>query len=219
MTIVCRNRNPVDIPLEGIGKIQISSGCKGYSTNAILYGGSTAGSSSVQLPGDLLSQMEFKYACGEDVGIKLNFSQIPAGMAYRKAIDHLDELRLTSARVSDLLDGVSGQDWKKQMVTHHHTHSDVLYLTGSVTLTYWTNKLYFYVRRRAFGCPNVWRVRSEHLEVPQVAETSVEENAATLGGNCTGWRLNASLPHPHMFRTHVRLHLNFNGRLSKPFEV
>jgi hypothetical protein len=159
MTIVRRNRNPVDIPLEETGKLKIFSGCKGYSTNAILYGISTAGSTSVHLPGDLSSQIEFKYACDEDLGITLNFSQIPARMAHRKAMVHLDELRLTSARVSDLLDRVSGQDWENQLVTHHNTHSVVLYLLGSVTVMYWANKLYFLCA----GGFSVARIGGEYL--------------------------------------------------------
>ena len=151
MTIVCRYSNSVDIYLEGVGKLQIFPGCKGYSPNAILYGSSVAGNTSVQLPRDLLLQIDFKHACCEDLGVTLNFSQMPAEMTYRKAVFHLDDLRLTSTRVSDLLDRISEQDWKNHLVTHHNTHFVLLYVLVSVSEIYWAIRLYFYVHRRVNG--------------------------------------------------------------------
>ena len=79
MTIVCHENKPEDIYLKGVGKLQVFPGCKGYSTSALLYGSSVAGNTSVQIPGDLLSQIDIKYACCEELGVKIHFSRIPAG--------------------------------------------------------------------------------------------------------------------------------------------
>jgi hypothetical protein len=36
ITILCRNEQPVDFNLEGVGKLSIRVGCNGYSVSAIL---------------------------------------------------------------------------------------------------------------------------------------------------------------------------------------
>jgi hypothetical protein len=47
MTILCHDNNPVDVHLKGLGKLQVHSGCKGYSTSTLLYGSSVVGNTSV----------------------------------------------------------------------------------------------------------------------------------------------------------------------------
>jgi hypothetical protein len=160
----------------------------------------------VQLPADLLSQIKFKCSCHEDFGIKLNFSQIPAQMPYRKAMVHFDEFRLTSARVYNLLDRVSELDWKNQFVTHHNTHSVLLYLFVTVTLIYGTIKLYF-MRAGGLLVARIWGkcvVRTwRYPRLPKrVWERTPPHWAVTAQGICR-WRLNPPFPHLHMFHTHV----------------
>jgi len=36
VTVVCRNREPVELPIMGVGKLSLSSGCKAYSKSTIL---------------------------------------------------------------------------------------------------------------------------------------------------------------------------------------
>ena len=183
MTIVRHGNNPVDINLKGVGKLQLFPGCKGYSTNALLYGSSVAGNTGVQIPGDLLSQIDIQYACCEELGVKINISQIPVGVAYRKTIAHLDDLRLASARVSDLLEAVDEQDWKNRLVTHRNTHSVLLVLIVSLTFIYWLFKLYICLCKRTPICLCKRRVPEMHSEAPQVVGLNVLEDAAKPGGN------------------------------------
>lgn len=56
MTILCKDGEPIDIALEGVGKLLIVSGCRGYSTSAVLQASSTVMSNLTQ-PKDLLSQI------------------------------------------------------------------------------------------------------------------------------------------------------------------
>jgi hypothetical protein len=107
MTILCQDNNPVDFRLKVVGNLQVHPGCKGYSTSTLLYGRSIVGNTSVQITGDRLSQIDLQYACCEELGVKVNFSQLPVEIAYRKTVTHLDDIRYASTRVSELLEEVN----------------------------------------------------------------------------------------------------------------
>jgi len=68
ITILCYDHSPVDVHLKGIGKLQVHSGCKGYSTSTLLYGSSVVGNISMQVTGDFLSQIDLKNVCCEELG-------------------------------------------------------------------------------------------------------------------------------------------------------
>jgi len=128
MTILYYNNNHVDVRLKGVGKLQIHPGCKGYSTSTLLCGSSVVGNTSAQITEDLLSQIDLQYACCEELGVKVNFSQLPMEITYRKTVAHLDDLRYASTRVSELLKKVNEQEWKNNHVTYRNTHSALLFL-------------------------------------------------------------------------------------------
>ena len=73
ITILCYDSHPVDVNLKGIGKLQVHSGCKGYSTSTYLYGSSVVGKTSMQIAGDFLSQSDLKNVCCEELRVKVNF--------------------------------------------------------------------------------------------------------------------------------------------------
>jgi hypothetical protein len=59
VTILCHNESPVDVTFQGVGKLQIHTGCKGYGATAILYSSSNVGNVSTHVKGDLLSRLPF----------------------------------------------------------------------------------------------------------------------------------------------------------------
>jgi hypothetical protein len=101
----------------------------------------------MQITGDLLSQIDLKYVCCEELGVKVNLSQIPVEAVYRKTTAHLDDLRSASARVSDLLEKVNEQERKKNHVNYRNTRSVLLISIVSVTLIYLLFKLYAHTSR------------------------------------------------------------------------
>jgi hypothetical protein len=111
MTIFCPSNCPVDIHLKGISKLQVQPGCKGYSASTLLYGSSVISNTSVQITGDILSQIYLKCVCCEEFGVKVNLNQVPVEIAYRKTTAHLGDLRSASASVSDLMERVNEQEW------------------------------------------------------------------------------------------------------------
>jgi len=161
MTILCHNNNPVDVRLKGVGKLQMYSGCKGYNTSTLLYGSSIVGNTSAQITEDLVSQIDLQYACCEELGAKVNFSQLPVEVVYRKT----DDLRYASRKVSDLLREVNEQEWKTNHVAYRNTHSLLLFFVASVIFAYLLYKLYTCIRNRT----TIWFCREK---VP-VAPTDV----------------------------------------------
>ena len=148
MTILCHNNNPVDVRLKGVGKLQVHPGCKGYSTSTLLYGSSIVGNTSAQITGDLLSQIDLQYACCEELGVKVNFSQLPMEVAHRKVVAHLDDLRYASRKVLDLLEEVNEQEWKNNHLAYRNTYSVLLFVVASVIFAYLLYKLYTCTRNR-----------------------------------------------------------------------
>jgi hypothetical protein len=162
MTILCHENNPVEFRLKGVGKLQEHPGCEGYSTSTLLYGRSIVGNTSAQITGDLLSQIDLQYACCEELGIKVNFSQLPVEIAYRKTVAHLDDLRYASTKVSDLLEELNEKEWKNNHVKYRNTHSVLLFFVVSVILIYLLYKLYTYTRNRT----TIWFCRKEVPATP-----------------------------------------------------
>jgi hypothetical protein len=62
VTILCDETGPVDTVLQGAGKLQINSGCKGFS-NSALFKASFTVMSNVSLKGDLLTQIPLQCDC------------------------------------------------------------------------------------------------------------------------------------------------------------
>jgi len=89
ITILCYDHNPIDFHLKGIGKLQVHSGCKGYSVSTLLYGISVVGNISMQVTGDFLTQIDLKNVWCEKLGVKVNFCQTPIEVAYKSTISHL----------------------------------------------------------------------------------------------------------------------------------
>jgi hypothetical protein len=57
MTILCRDEEPVDIPIKGMGKLSSSPGCKGYSISAMLQASSIVTCNLTLKDGNLLPQV------------------------------------------------------------------------------------------------------------------------------------------------------------------
>ena len=60
ITILCYNNHSLDVNLKRIGKLQVHSGCMGYSTSTYLYGSSVVGNTSMQIAGDFYPRLTLK---------------------------------------------------------------------------------------------------------------------------------------------------------------
>jgi len=179
ITILCYDHSLIDVNLKGIGKLQVHSGCKGYSTSTLLYGSSAVGNISMQVTGDFLSQLDLKNVCCEEIGVKVNFCQTPLEVAYKNTIAHLDDLRSASTRVSDLLEKVNEQEWRNSHVIHSNTHSVLLILIASVILIFLLFKLYTLTRRWMPTCLCRKEAPTTPMGVSHVLGLDIQENIAT----------------------------------------
>ena len=142
LLLYCTGLWSVDVRLKGVGQLQVYPGCKGYSTSILLYGSSVVGDTTAQITGDLVSQFDLQYACCEELGVKVNFSQLPVEVVYRKTVADLDDLRYASRKISDLLEELNEQEWKNKHVAYRSTHSVLLFFVTSVIFAYALYKLY-----------------------------------------------------------------------------
>ena len=138
--------------MKGIGKLQVHSGCKGYSSNTLLFGSSVVANTSRQITGDILSQIGLKHICCEELSVKVNFCQTPVEVAYKKAIAHLGDLRSASTIVSYLLEKVKEQEWKNHHIIYRNTHSVLLVLIVNVILFCLLFKVNTFTRRWISPC-------------------------------------------------------------------
>jgi hypothetical protein len=65
ITILCNEQDPTDVVLGGVEKLYINTGCKGYTTTALLQISLTIMGNSTLKGGDLLMQIPLQYDCCE----------------------------------------------------------------------------------------------------------------------------------------------------------
>jgi hypothetical protein len=175
ITIFCHDKNPVDVSLKRVGKLQVQPGCKGYGTVAILSGSSSDGNISTHINGDLLSKVTLQYDCCEELGIQVNLSKLTVDLTYRKTVSHLDDLKYASKKESDLLEDVREQEWRNNHVVYHDTHSVLLFFIVSVVSIYLLYKLYTCTRHWTI----VWYCKKEIPATP--ADVSCTAGPGDLG--------------------------------------
>jgi len=179
ITILCYEHRHTDIHLKGIRKVQVYSGCKGYSSSTLLYGSSVVGNICMQVTGDFLSQIDLKNVCCEELGVKVNFCQTPVEVVYKNTITHLDDLRSTSTRVSDLLEKLNEQEWRNNHVIHRNTHSVSLILRVSIILIWLLFKLYTLTGRWMPTCLCRKEAPNTPIGVSHALGRDNQENIAT----------------------------------------
>jgi len=193
MTILCHNNNRVDVHLKGVGKLQVYPGCKGYSTCNLLYGSSIVGKTSAQITGDLVSQFDLEYTCCEELGVKINFSQLAVELAYRKTVALLDGLRFANKKLSDLLEELNEQEWKDNLVAYRNTYSVLLSYVASVIFAYLLYKLYACTRNRT----NIWFCREKAPVTPRdvsyVVGQDDQGSTVNINGRSSGDNLNVTV--------------------------
>jgi hypothetical protein len=136
ITIVCQEKEPVEIRLTGTGKLNIDSGCKGYSLTALL---TTANEIQVNYTGSggvLLSKVETQFECCEQVGTSINLTHIELDMKLKPMVTHMEDLKYASYRISELKKLAAGQEWKRKHFEYHNTYSILMYVAVSIIILY-----------------------------------------------------------------------------------
>ncbi|PNF24653.1 hypothetical protein B7P43_G18128, partial [Cryptotermes secundus] len=82
VTIVCPNKEPVEVLLTHTGKLEIQAGCKGYTKTALLSTIKEIKVNDSRNGGDLLSKVGAEFECCEQLGSHLNLSHIDLDMKF-----------------------------------------------------------------------------------------------------------------------------------------
>ena len=148
VTVLCDGKEPADVLLTGVGKLSINSGCKGYSTSALLQTSFTVASNSSVKGGDLLTQVPLRFDCCEELNMRVNLSSIHLDMKFKQIVSHLNDLKYASFKVSDLEKEIQEQEWKNKHISSHMSYSVMVYIIFAIIGMYAFYKLYRYVRNR-----------------------------------------------------------------------
>jgi hypothetical protein len=105
------NQDPVDITLNGVGKISLNTGCKGYTSFAFLQASTKVKAKRVRGE-DLLSQIPIDIDCLEDLGIPSNISIASINLNFKHIVSHLDHLKHAGYKISELEKEIKEQEWK-----------------------------------------------------------------------------------------------------------
>jgi hypothetical protein len=87
-TIVRFDREPVEIQLRGTGKLNINSGCEGYSLTSLLNTRSEIQANYTGKGEALLSRVETQFECCEQFGTFVNVSHIELDMKQKPTVTH-----------------------------------------------------------------------------------------------------------------------------------
>jgi hypothetical protein len=148
VTIVCQEQEPVEIKLTGIGKLNIDSGCKGYSLTALLTTTNQVQANYTGRGGDILSEVETKFECCEQLGTSINLTHIELNMKLKPAVTYIEDLRYASYRISELQKLAAEQEWKRKHFEYHNSYSILMYVVISMLTLYGLYRIFRWVITR-----------------------------------------------------------------------
>jgi hypothetical protein len=141
VTILCNDKNPLDVIIIGVSKIPLNSGCKGYSSFALLQTSVIVKAKSMKKE-DILSKVNFDFDCLEELGIRFNTSSSPIKLEFKHVASHLDDLKHASYKISELEKEITEQEWKNHQMSKHYAYSVIVYILISILAAYALYKLY-----------------------------------------------------------------------------
>jgi hypothetical protein len=180
VTILCNEQDPTDVILGGVGKLHINTGCKGYTTTALLQTSLTITGNSTLKGGDLLTQIPLQYDCCEELGIKFNISNLPLELKFKETVSHLDDFKYASFKISELEKEIGEQEWKNHHVKTHTSYSIIVYIILAVISMYMLYKLYMYIRRRWTKVARTKSITTSPREMQVSTESSGQGNTFNI---------------------------------------
>lgn len=172
VTVLCNEKEPINVILSGVGKFGLNIGCKGYSLVALLQTSVTINAKGIKRD-DILSQAPLEFDCLEELKFHFNTSSKLASIEFKQVASHLDDLKHASYKISELEKQIEEQEWKNHQITKHSTYSVIVYILLSLSAIYAVYKLYKYIRGRFTPVRNL------------KALTDVQAHAGTQGSGNT----------------------------------
>ena len=128
ITVLCADRDPVDVPLRGAGKLVIRPTCKGYSKAALLQPLHSVTVKNSQYKESKLVQVKLQNECCEELGTRVNLSKLHLNLHFRETISHADDLRYAGVKITELEKHILEHEWQEKHTAIHHGYSVVFYI-------------------------------------------------------------------------------------------
>ena len=148
MTILCADRDPIDVPLKGAGRLSIDPHCKGYSRAALLQPLRTVRMNASSAKEHRLAQIQLTNECCEELGTRVNMSKIKLNLNFRQTVSHADDLRYAGIKVRELEKHVLEHEWKEKHSALHHGYSTVFYILLVLVVLYIVIRLILCLRSK-----------------------------------------------------------------------
>jgi hypothetical protein len=132
MTVLCADQDPVDVFLKGAGRLTLDPTCKGYSKAALLQPVRVIKANSSKSGNNQLVQVELHSECCEELGTRLNLSNLKLDLSFRETVSHADDLKYAGVKIKDLEKHIQEHEWKTKHSVIHHGYSIVLYVVVSL---------------------------------------------------------------------------------------
>jgi len=128
MTILCADRDPVDMPLKGVGRLVVDPTCKGYSKAALLQPMHATRVNMSSAREHRFAQVQLHNDCCEELGTRVNLSKLNLHLNFRQTVSHADDLSYAWIKVKELERHILEHEWKEKHSVLHHGYSTVLYI-------------------------------------------------------------------------------------------
>jgi hypothetical protein len=110
-----------------------TTGCKGYTSFALLQASTKVKAKGIKGE-DLLSRIPRDIDCLEELGIHSNISVASINLNFKHVVSHIDGLKHTSYKISELEKEIHEQEWKKHQAIKHTVYSAIVYIIFSIII-------------------------------------------------------------------------------------
>jgi hypothetical protein len=179
VTILCTDKEPLEITLKGVGKVGLNAGCKGYSSFTLLQTSITVKAKSIKKE-DILSRGQLDFDCLENLKLHFNSSKMPINLDFKHVVSHLDDLKHASYKMSELEKAIKEQEWKNHQVIKHSTYSVIVYILLTMIIIYVLYKIYRYIRFRFAPQRKLKALTAPQSEVETFTGRSENGNAVNI---------------------------------------
>lgn len=125
ITLICGEKEAIDITVEGTGKLEFLSFCKGYGESTVLIAGITVGTNRSKK--DIIPPLQLTYDCCETTQ-RESLLHSSLNIPLKNLVGHVDELKFASKKVDEMEKSLEEQGWKAQHSKMLHNLSLFSYL-------------------------------------------------------------------------------------------
>jgi len=136
LTVLCADRDPVEVPLRRTGKLTLDPTCKGFSRAALLQPVRGINANGSKSGNNQLIQVKLQNECCEELGSRVNFSTLSMDLNFRGTVSHADDLKYVGIKVKDLEKHIQEHEWRNKHSVTHHGFSVLVYVIVSLLCLY-----------------------------------------------------------------------------------